>query len=248
MTTICASKELLKDRGLSLWAKRNLSTSQQSYFSEDIMRLSHESVELAELQYLKAAGEISSKYHQAVRKCEQTMLRGGAMKAAIDEEYIQMAKELVQSRLDTYLEAFRRENLIPNEDDVNQICFKLEGIVNGISHNTHHPARPSSQERYGTIVRNARMELVIAIKQLQLEARELKTQSVSAVQDSPNVSGRDNAKQANAPLSVDDFDLLELKPNVFGIGINLNHLIKRCLNWIKSRKKIISSPNLPQRE
>lgn len=52
----------------------------------------------------------------------------------------------------------------------------------------------------------------------------------------PNVPRGDNLKQAGAPFSVDDIDVLELKPNVFGIGVNLNHLVKRLLNWVKSRK------------
>jgi hypothetical protein len=39
----------------------------------------------------------------------------------------------------------------------------------------------------------------------------------------------------NLPLSIDDIDSLELKPNFMGIGINLNHLIKRLIHRWKRR-------------
>jgi len=37
-------------------------------------------------------------------------------------------------------------------------------------------------------------------------------------------------------LSIDDVDVLELKPNVFGVGVNLNHLVKRLGRWWKKKK------------
>ena len=42
-------------------------------------------------------------------------------------------------------------------------------------------------------------------------------------------------RQAAGQLSVDDIDVFELKPNVCGVGINLNHLIKRALQLWKAR-------------
>jgi len=36
-------------------------------------------------------------------------------------------------------------------------------------------------------------------------------------------------------VSIDDVDALELKPNVFGIGVNVNHLIKRFGHWRKKK-------------
>ena len=44
------------------------------------------------------------------------------------------------------------------------------------------------------------------------------------------------SSSATAAFTVDDVDAVELKPNVFGIGINLNHLIKRFVRWFKQRK------------
>jgi hypothetical protein len=37
-------------------------------------------------------------------------------------------------------------------------------------------------------------------------------------------------------ISVEDVDVLELKPNVFGFGLNLNHLIKRVGIWWKAKR------------
>jgi hypothetical protein len=38
-------------------------------------------------------------------------------------------------------------------------------------------------------------------------------------------------------LSIDDVDVLELKPNVFGLGVNLNHLVKRFGRWWKKKNE-----------
>ena len=42
-------------------------------------------------------------------------------------------------------------------------------------------------------------------------------------------------RQAAGQLSVDDIDVFELKPNFCGVGINLNHLIKRALQVWRAR-------------
>ena len=39
--------------------------------------------------------------------------------------------------------------------------------------------------------------------------------------------------ESDRSLSIDDLDILELKPNIFGIGLNLNYLIKRLSQWLK---------------
>lgn len=138
-----------------------------------IMKLSRESEKLIESQYAQAAQEISSKHHMAVQKLERTMSRGGAMKGAIDEEYTQMAKELVQALLNAYLAAFSRENVIPDDRHIAQISSEFEEIVRSISHNTHHSPLPSSQENYRSIVPRARNELILAVKKMQLEQRRM---------------------------------------------------------------------------
>ena len=221
------------------------------------MRLSRESQELADLEYIKVAQKISDKHRNAVRQFEQTMPRGGAMRGAIDKEYIQMARDLVQSRTSIYIEALRRENLTPDESDVIQICAKLKKIVRSISLNSHHPPLPSSQEGYRSIVPSARMELIIAMKKMQLEQRQSEAPVSNKGQASPNgslenarreLSGltkQEELKSSVEPdtsagrgkLSVNDMDLFELKPNIFGIGLNLNHLIKRVVISWRNRSK-----------
>ncbi len=37
-------------------------------------------------------------------------------------------------------------------------------------------------------------------------------------------------------ISIEDIDVLELKPNFFGLGLNLNHLIKRFGLWLKMKR------------
>jgi hypothetical protein len=43
-------------------------------------------------------------------------------------------------------------------------------------------------------------------------------------------------RNESGQVSIDDVDALELKPNVFGIGVNVNHLIKRLGQWWKKKK------------
>ena len=40
-----------------------------------------------------------------------------------------------------------------------------------------------------------------------------------------------------SPSLLQNSDILELKPNVFGLGLNLNHLIKRLACWWRDKKK-----------
>lgn len=44
-------------------------------------------------------------------------------------------------------------------------------------------------------------------------------------------------RPTHAPPSICDLDILELKPNVFGLGVNLNHMLKRIGEWWSQRRK-----------
>lgn len=41
----------------------------------------------------------------------------------------------------------------------------------------------------------------------------------------------------HAPPALRDLDILELKPNIFGLGVNLNQMIKRIWEWWRQRGK-----------
>lgn len=44
------------------------------------------------------------------------------------------------------------------------------------------------------------------------------------------------ARLSPSTVTKDDISAFELKPNVFGIGINLNYIIKRCFDFFKGKK------------
>lgn len=46
----------------------------------------------------------------------------------------------------------------------------------------------------------------------------------------------------NSTSALKDIDSLELKPNIFGIGINLNHLIKKLANLFETNKNKTEPP------
>lgn len=43
------------------------------------------------------------------------------------------------------------------------------------------------------------------------------------------------SKNSSNAIGTEDIDILEIKPNFFGIGINFNHLIKRIVRYIKGK-------------
>jgi hypothetical protein len=193
------------------------------------MKISHESEKLVEIQYAQAAREISSKHHREIQRLERSMPRGGGMKGAIDEEYIQMAKELVQALLDAYLEAFRRENVIPDDSYIAGIYSRFQEIVRGSSHNTHHPPLPSSQGRYGSIALNARNELILAIKKMRLERS--RPEAVPALHITVNNQGGFMGDQYNVGQAG------AVGPNAHAHNMVFNQIGSQienqwtCLNW-----------------
>lgn len=166
------------------------------------MKLSRESEELVKLEYSKAAEEISKKHFEAVARYERTMPRGGDRKKAIDNEFIHMAESLIQAKLNIYLEAFRRENVTPDENYIAKIVSDFEEIVRSLSHNTHHPPSPSSVESYGSIVSEARRDLRIDLKRMLLERQKPGVQETERMNinagDTYNNYGQVGAFGANA--------------------------------------------------
>jgi hypothetical protein len=166
------------------------------------MKLNHESESLVESEYTRAAQEISSKHYQAIRQFEQAMPRGGAMRAAIDNERIQMAKELVHTMLKIYLEAFRRENVIPDDSYVASIYSKLENIVDNISRSSRPPHLPSSLEKYRSIAPSAGQDLVLAVKKMRLEHQRSESRDSDGLHitigDTYNIIGQSGSVGPNA--------------------------------------------------
>jgi hypothetical protein len=166
------------------------------------MKLNHESESLVESEYIRVAQEISSKHYQAIHQFEQTMPRGGAMRAAIDNERIQMAKELVDTMLNIYLEAFRRENVIPDDSYVASIYSRFESIVDNISRSSRPPHLPSSLEKYRSIAPSAGQDLVLAVKKMRLERQRSESRDSDGLHitmgDTYNIIGQAGSVGPNA--------------------------------------------------
>lgn len=134
--------------------------------------------------------------------------------------------------------AFRRERLIPSDDDIQEITEDFNKVAYGIWFGQGHQPFPESHDDFQTIVPRARLSLVIAVKEMRLEAR-----AAERAAPAPTPLPRSSEPHADPPagldhdaLNVNDVDVLELKPNFFGIGLNINHLIKRVAGWRKRRK------------
>jgi hypothetical protein len=90
---------------------------------------------------------------------------------------------------------------------------------------------------------NRRLEILSA------QLRQLPTAAIAPLQRFA-AEGKLNTSQTAAnkiltrqgdvdEISIDDVDVLELKPNFFGLGINLNHLIKRLVRRFKKQPNLL---------
>jgi hypothetical protein len=198
------------------------------------MRLSWESRELVKQQHMKVMQEVFRRSRAELANLRQAALHSGPARGAMDAKFTEMTSEIVDAKAVSYVAAFRRENLIPLDDEVREICADLSGVAHDIWFSQGHLPLPSSMDAYSVIVPRAQLNLNLMVKEMRIEARH-------ATPAAPLSHGVQPLAQGAMPEPVNalsnDLDVLELKPNFFGVGLNLNHLIKRIAAWRKRRKK-----------
>lgn len=201
------------------------------------MRLSYESRELVRVQHMKTHEEVIRRNKSELQRLQHAARTSGPARGAIDDLYLKMAGEIAEAKVANYIAAHRRENLVPTDKEIREICLDLENLVREFWYSPGHSPFPESATEYMLIAPRAEMTLKLAVKEMRIQAR-FAEQATSPRQGVEHQSGiakpRENERSA---ISVDDVDVFELKPNLFGLGINLNHAIKRLAKWRRRDKK-----------
>ena len=196
------------------------------------MRLSYESRELLRLQDIKLTSDVFERNRQELYKLRQNAPRSGPARAAIDRLYVRMADEIVQAVARGYLEAFRRERLVPTDEEIQEITRELVKVAHGIWYSHDHQPFRQAPNDFESVVHRAHLSVVVAVKEMRLD--QVGGGADPAGATALAIPSEDGAGSAN--LSVSDLDVLELKPNFFGVGLNLNHLIKRLAAAWRNRR------------
>jgi hypothetical protein len=133
------------------------------------MRLSGNAKELAELKYIQRAQEISRSHYGNIKRHEQAMSPGGAMKGAIDQEHLAMARKISEAFADSYLELFLAEGQLPDPSELEEIKTEIQRIIEKHKGNDFWTPRPSTAEALLWMPQQVYSRFVTKVRQLQLE-------------------------------------------------------------------------------
>lgn len=99
------------------------------------MNLSPEMIRLADNYFKKKCAPIDNNYTKQFfnLKREFMVTRDPSKHFLVDQLYVEWAEEKVKARIETYIDAYKRENLVPTDSDINEIKWDLEDIILGAS-------------------------------------------------------------------------------------------------------------------
>lgn len=149
-------------------------------------RISLKRQEVSRLKYIRKAAEISGEHHREVQRLKGSV-RSGATEAAKRNEFVKMGTEIAQARAEIWLDDFRQEGLIPNNQELDELCHELEKIVESAKRQQTGEIVPL--EKYMTIVPSIRRDLIIAIKEMELEREKPRPVQLTGDSYSINIHG-----------------------------------------------------------
>jgi hypothetical protein len=135
------------------------------------MRISRVAKELADRKYVEAAERVSTEHYGNIRRHEQTMPRGGAMRGAIDREHWTMTRRIAQAYVDCHLEVFVREGLIPDANDLEEMRTEINSIVARHERTEFWSPRPATAGALSILPDQIFGQLANRIKQMDIESR-----------------------------------------------------------------------------
>ena len=130
---------------------------------------------LADNDYQKRAEEIDRSYsHMKVNPLTFHIMRSDDKDIYL-RSYTQWAEEKVQARFETYRDAFRKENVIPNEADLSEMSCAFDEIISNLSPHIPGEAQTILNQNGKRIIKDAQRDIKILISDMryeQLEARK----------------------------------------------------------------------------
>jgi len=134
------------------------------------MRISRDREQLARMQFGQRAGEISRKYAEESSRI-QWMPRGGGKKAAEAKAHIARVTEIAEAWVDIYLEAFTKEDLVPDNRDLKEMEDTIDQMLANRHGNDLYRPPVSSYEAIRMIPDRVKFKLRTRVKEMELEAR-----------------------------------------------------------------------------
>lgn len=133
------------------------------------LRISPETQRLADSQYRQQAIEIDRGYsHVKVDELTYHMMNAEG-KSAYFRIYAQRVRQKVGARLKTYLDAFREENVIPDDADLSQMSWSLKDVVDDVTaHLPEELKKLLNQFGEEQIIANARRDIDIFAQKMSL--------------------------------------------------------------------------------
>lgn len=99
------------------------------------------------------------------------MPRDGAMRGAIDREHLTMAREIAEAYVDSYLEVFAAEGLIPDANDLQQMRSEIKAIVVRHESGGVWRPRPATTGALSILADQVYGRLANRVSQLELESK-----------------------------------------------------------------------------
>jgi hypothetical protein len=110
--------------------------------------------------------------------------------------YIQWAEEKANARLETYLDAFKRENVIPRDGDINEISWELDYVILNVTDSIPVEVQNLLSHEKTRIIKSAQRDLKIFIQEMKLAEKD----GASKIKDS-NAAGIAFHNTFNAPVT-----------------------------------------------
>jgi hypothetical protein len=205
------------------------------------MSFSWKSREIVRLENATRVSSLGEECRREIDRIKQTMPRSGALQRAVDDAHIRFMLESLNHLSDSYVSAYAAEGQLLTLNDVEEIVGEMNERVQAMWQGRAE-LEPRSiglgfHEELRSIVPRQRQKLILAMKCMDRD-RELAMSRMTPVDQVvvPAAATTSDASETASAVTIQDVDAFELKPNIFGIGINFNHLIKRFGEWRKRRR------------
>ncbi len=155
------------------------------------LTLSREMLRLADSYFKQKCYEIDDAYRMKfISMKQEIMLTRNYF--IVDKMYVEWAKEKVKARIETYIDAFRRANLIPSDGDINEIKWDLQDIILNVGTGISVDTQAILEREKMRLIETACHNLEIFIQEQELErkkAKTLKPEPPNAVHYITNIQG-----------------------------------------------------------
>lgn len=153
------------------------------------LKLSSEMLRLADSYFKRRCSELDDEFRMNLPDLKRQFIVS-RNHLIIDRAYRDLARGKVQARIETFLEAYKSENLIPGDNDINEISWELQDIILNVSPELSVAVKAMLEKEAMRIIEAARADIRIFIQEQELErknAEAQKTEPPSSVHYNINI-------------------------------------------------------------